>query len=107
MRPPDVNRSAADFAVVFEPDEPVDACHGHVRFGLQAIKGAGTNAIAAIVSERVKAGPFRDLHDFCTRVDLRAVNKATLEALVKGGAFDSLHGVQARASLMATIPDAV
>ncbi|MFZ4721888.1 MAG: DNA polymerase III subunit alpha [Phycisphaerales bacterium] len=107
VRPPDVNRSAADFAVVFEPDEAVDACHGHVRFGLQAIKGAGTNAIAAIVQERTKAGPFRDLHDFCARVDLRAVNKATLEALVKGGAFDSLHGVQARASLMATIPDAV
>jgi DNA polymerase III subunit alpha len=107
VRPPDVNRSAADFAVVFEPGEAVDACHGHVRFGLQAIKGAGTNAIGAIVQERAKSGPFRDLHDFCARVDLRAVNKATLEALVKGGAFDSLHGVQARASLMATIPDAV
>jgi DNA polymerase-3 subunit alpha len=107
VRPPDVNRSAADFAVVFEPDETVDACHGHVRFGLQAIKGAGMNAIAAIVQERGKAGPFRDLHDFCSRVDLRAVNKATLEALVKGGAFDSLHGVAARASLIASIPDAV
>ena len=107
VKPPDVNLSAADFAVVFGAGEPVDACHGHVRFGLQAIKGAGTSAIAAIVQERVKGGPFRDLHDFCARVDLRAVNRATIEALVKGGAFDSLHGLANRAAMVATIPDAV
>jgi DNA polymerase-3 subunit alpha len=107
VKPPDVNRSAADFAVVFEGGEPVDACHGHVRFGLQAIKGAGGAAIAAIVQERVRGGPFRDLHDFCSRVDLKAVNRATIEALVKGGAFDALHGQPARAAMIATIPEAL
>jgi DNA polymerase-3 subunit alpha len=107
VRPPDVNLSAADFAVVFAEGEAVDACHGHVRFGLQAIKGAGGGAIAAIVAERTKSGAFTGLHDFCARVDLRAVNRATIEALVKGGAFDSLHGLDARASMVATIPDAI
>jgi len=107
VRPPDINLSAADFAVVFPELEVVDALHGHVRFGLQAIKGAGMGAIAAIVQERMQGGAFGGLHDFCARVDLRAVNRATIEALVKGGAFDSLHGVQARASMMATINDAI
>ena len=68
VRPPDVNLSAADFAVVFGEGEPVDACHGHVRFGLQAIKGAGTGAIAAIVSERQRGGAFKGLHDFCAQI---------------------------------------
>jgi DNA polymerase-3 subunit alpha len=107
VRPPDVNLSDADFAVVYGDGEPHDSVHGHVRFGLKAIKGSGETAIAAIVAERKERGRFRDLFDFCDRVDLRAVNRATIEALVKGGAFDSLHGTEARAALVATIEDAI
>ena len=106
VRPPDLNLSQQDFAVVFGPDEPRDACHGHIRFGLQAIKGAGESAIRAILKAR-EAGPFRDVFDFCERCDLRSVNKATLEALVKAGAFDGLHGLDARASLAASIEEAM
>jgi DNA polymerase-3 subunit alpha len=107
VRPPDVNLSDADFSVVYADGEPHDSVHGHVRFGLKAIKGSGESAIAAIVAERKARGRFKDLFDFCDRVDLRAVNRATVEALVKGGAFDSLHGVEQRAALVATIEDAI
>jgi len=107
VRPPEVNLSDSDFAVVYGDGEPHDAVHGHVRFGLKAIKGAGENAIAAIVAERRAHGRFRDFFDFCDRVDLRSVNRATIEALVKGGAFDALHGVDARAALVATVEDAI
>ena len=107
VRPPDVNLSYEDFAVVYGDGEPRDGVHGHVRFGLKAIKGSGETAIGAIVAERRANGRFRDLFDFCDRVDLRAVNRATVEALIKGGAFDGLHGVEARAALAATVEDAM
>ncbi|MFO0962697.1 MAG: DNA polymerase III subunit alpha [Phycisphaerales bacterium] len=107
VKPPDVNLSDADFSVVYLEGEPHDAVHGHVRFGLKAIKGSGETAIGAIVQERRTGGRFKDIFDFCERVDLRSVNRATIEALVKGGAFDSLHGVDSRAALVATIEDAV
>jgi DNA polymerase-3 subunit alpha len=107
VRPPDINRSDADFAVVFESDEPRDALHGHVRFGLRAIKGAGSRAIDAIVAERTARGPFRSLHDFCERIPPGAVTKSTIEALVICGAFDSVHSRDARASMIATIEPAV
>jgi DNA polymerase-3 subunit alpha len=107
VKPPDVNLSDADFSVVHLPGEARDHLHGHVRFGLKAIKGAGDAAIRAIVSERDRGGTFKDIFEFCERVDLRSVNRATIEALVKAGAFDSLHGVDARAALAATIDDAV
>jgi DNA polymerase-3 subunit alpha len=107
VKPPDINLSDEDFAVVFMPDEPRTNCHGHVRFGLKAIKGAGEAAIRAIVAERKRGGPFKGLFDFCERVDLRTVNKSVIESLVKAGAFDALHGVAARASLIASIESAV
>ena len=105
--PPDINLSAADFTVVFGPDEPRDHLHGHVRFGLRAIKGAGNAAIRSIIGEREANGPYASLFDFCERVDLRGVNKATIEALIKCGAFDSVHGRDARAALVASIEDAM
>ncbi len=107
VKPPDVNLSDADFSVVHLPGEPRDSVNGHVRFGLKAIKGAGDAAIRAIVAERERGGMYRDIFEFCERVDLRSVNRATIEALVKAGAFDTLHGVPARAALAATIDDAV
>ena len=59
-----------------------------IRFGLGAIKGVGAKAVNAIVEQRERGGPFRDLFDFCERVDLTAVNRGAIEALICAGAFD-------------------
>ncbi len=107
VRPPDVNVSDADFSVVMDPEEPCDACHGHVRFGLDAIKGVSRAAIDAIVAERKKGGAFQSIFDFTSRVDLKAVNRATIESLVKGGAFDSLHGAPNRAAVFKAIEESI
>ncbi len=77
--PPDVNLSDHEFVVV----------EGNIRFGLDAVKGVGYAAVEAIKKARAEGGPFRDLWDFCARVDGRAVNKKSIEALVKCGAFGS------------------
>ncbi len=103
VRPPDINLSDVDFTVVFEKDEPRDPDHGHIRFGLSAVKGVGDKAIAAVIaarSNRKGAGAFKSLLDFCERVPMGAVNRATLEALIKCGAFDSIHGREQRAALV-------
>jgi DNA polymerase-3 subunit alpha len=68
---------------------------------LGAIKGTGQQAIDAIVKAREEGGPFTSLFDFCVRVDRSRLNKRTVEALVKAGAFDSLQ--RNRASLAASI----
>jgi DNA polymerase-3 subunit alpha len=77
--PPDVNLSDHEFVVV----------DGNIRFGLDAVKGVGYAAVEAIKHARGEGGPFRDLWDFCARVDGRAVNKKAIEALIKSGAFGS------------------
>jgi len=107
VRPPDINRSQAEFTVVFDGDEPRDHVHGHIRFGLSAIKGAGKAAIRSIIGERETHGSYESLFDFCERVDLRSVNKATIEALIKCGAFDAVHSKHERAALALSIDDAV
>ena len=80
VAPPDVNASRADFSV----------SDGKIRFGLAAIKGCGVQAAEAIAAERAKAGPYRDLHDFCGRLDPSVVNKTAIENLAKAGALDAL-----------------
>ncbi|MHC4649284.1 MAG: DNA polymerase III subunit alpha [Planctomycetota bacterium] len=107
VKPPGVNLSEANFSVVFMADETPDACRGHVRFGLDAIKGVSTSAINAIIDERRAHGPFTSIFDFCERVDLRSVNKATIEALVKSGALDSVHRLEERSAAVAAIADAI
>ncbi|HRQ76391.1 MAG TPA: DNA polymerase III subunit alpha [Phycisphaerales bacterium] len=107
VKPPDINLSEANFSVVFADGEPRDALHGHVRFGLGAIKNAGKGAVAGIIEERRKNGPFAGIFDFCERVTSRTANKATIEALIKGGAFDSIHGTKNRAAVFAAIDDAI
>ncbi len=77
--PPDVNLSDHEFVVV----------EGNIRFGLDAVKGVGYQAVEAIRAARDEGGPFTDLWDFCARVDCRAVNKKAIEALIKCGAFGS------------------
>jgi DNA polymerase-3 subunit alpha len=77
--PPDVNLSDHDFVVV----------DGNIRFGLDAVKGVGYQAVEAIKRAREDGGPFTSIWDFCCRVDGRAVNKRAIEALIKCGAFGS------------------
>ena len=75
--PPDVNKSYAWFSV--EGDA--------IRFGMAAIKNVGENPVKAIVEEREKNGPFRDIFDFCNRMDTRNINRRVIESLNKAGAF--------------------
>lgn len=107
VKPPDINLSQSKFSVVYNDDEPKDNLHGHVRFGLDAIKGAGHSTISSIVEERDKGGPFSSIFDFCERIPTRTVNKATVESLIKCGAFDSVHGEELRAAALAAIDDAI
>ncbi len=79
--PPDVNSGDYLFGVDGE---------GNIIYGLGAIKGVGEGPIDAIVKARVEGGSFRDLFDFCQRIDTKKVNKRCLEALIRSGAFDHL-----------------
>jgi len=77
---PDVNQSDSDFVVR----------EGGIRFGMSAIRNVGEGVTQRIVVARTEGGLFSDFHDFCERVDPTALNKRTVESLVKAGAFDSL-----------------
>ncbi len=107
IHPPDINVSQADFTVAWDDSQARTNCNGHIRFGLGAIKGVGRVAIDGILAERDKGGSFTSLHDLCARVSSRAVNRATLEALIESGALDSLHGNGRRAAMIASVEDAV
>lgn len=96
VSPPDINKSDYFFRVIDDQ---------HLMYGLGAIKGVGEAAIENIVAARNQDGAFKDLFDFCARVDLRKVNKRVLEALIKSGCFDSFGAH--RASLMATLNNAL
>jgi DNA polymerase-3 subunit alpha len=90
--PPDINLSGYRFA----PENTKQ-----IRYGLGAIKGTGEAAISAIVAEREKEGPFKDLFNLVRRVDKRSVNRRTLESLIRAGAFDSIN--DHRAALLASV----
>ncbi len=99
FEPPDVNRGNYRF-------EPVS--DKVIRYGLGAVKGSGQQAVEAIIAAREgqyptgsQGGPFTSLFDFCARVERSKINKRTIEALIKAGAFDSLQ--LNRASLMASV----
>ncbi|CAM2148016.1 DNA polymerase III subunit alpha [Pararobbsia alpina] len=95
--PPDINQSAYRF-------EPVGEADGSraktIRYGLGAVKGSGQSAIEEILRAR-EDGPFKDLYDFCSRIDRRVVNRRTIEAMIRAGAFDSLNAN--RAQLLASV----
>ncbi len=93
--PPDVNHSFVDFAVR----------DGKILFGLSAIKGCGGSAGESIVAAREKGEPFKSIFDFCERVDPSDCNRATIETLIKAGAFDSMGA--RRAQLMSAVEKAV
>jgi len=94
--PPDVNTSDYKFV-------PVDA--KTIRYGLGALKGVGEPAVKAILAARGQGGEFRDLFDFCERVDRRLVNRRAVDALIRAGALDQLAGHKDchRAQLLATV----
>jgi DNA polymerase-3 subunit alpha len=82
--PPDVNRSDAFFTIdKGESGEPA------IRFGLAAVKNVGEGAVRPILVEREKGGAFTSIDDFCSRADLRGLNRRALESLIKAGAFDA------------------
>jgi DNA polymerase-3 subunit alpha len=93
---PDVNLSAFRFTV----DD-----RGRIIYGLGAVKGMGEGPVESIIAGREQGGAYRDIFDFCQRVDSRKVNKRVLEALIRSGAFDSLD--VERAVLMVAMPEAV
>jgi len=81
IRPPDINRSMADF----------DVENGEVLYALGAIRNVGFEAMQSVVQAREEGGKFTDLFDFLERIDPKAVNKRALENLARAGAFDSIH----------------
>ncbi|MEK9144430.1 MAG: OB-fold nucleic acid binding domain-containing protein, partial [Elusimicrobiota bacterium] len=95
---PDVRRSEAAFSIE----------GGSIRFGLTAVKNVGSSAAQAICAARLQE-PFSSLDDFCRRVDLRAVNRKTIESLIKAGGMDSLlpdaPAGAARARLMSALEE--
>ena len=101
MLPPDINQSDYRFVPVGEPGKKSN----QIRYGLGAVKGSGQNAIENIVASRVADGPFKDLFDFCKRVDKRQVNRRTIESLIRAGAMDCLG--KDRAILLATVSLAI
>ena len=86
LLPPDVNRSAANFTVEDGPDGPA------IRYALAAIRGVGVQAVEVLVAERRASGPFADMFDLTARTGSRVLNRRLLEALIRAGALDTLHG---------------
>lgn len=83
---PNINKSSADFTVE----------NGNIRYALGAVKGVSAAAMAGIVSEREKNGPFKSISDFCHRIDIKFINRKQLEQLIKAGAFDDLDPNRAK-----------
>ena len=79
--PPDINESGLDFTIINDKS---------IRFGMRAIKNVGSNIVQNILEERIKKGKFKDIKDFINRVKDRAINKKTMEALIKTGVFDTI-----------------
>lgn len=92
---PNVNTCRADFSVA----------EGKIFFGLSAIKGCGGSAAEAIAAQRMKNGPFKDIFDFCERVDVSQCGRATIEALIRAGGMDCFGA--RRSQLMAVVEKAL
>lgn len=79
--PPNINTGAGKFVAV----------DGRIQYGMEAIKGVGSNAVAELVKERRENGKYESVYDFAQRIDSKVCNKRTLESLFQAGAFDSLN----------------
>jgi DNA polymerase-3 subunit alpha len=93
VEPPQVNLSEYKFTAADEKT---------VIYGLGAIKGVGEAAIESIIEERGKEGPYKDIFEFCRRIDLRKANRRVMESLIRAGALDGLG--KNRATLMLQLP---
>lgn len=93
--PPDVNESYTGFTVVGK----------NISFGMGAIKNVGTKAVKEIIDERTENGKFKDLFDFCKRLNAGKITSRVVECLIKAGAFDSIN--TNRSQLLAGLPDAI
>ncbi|MFA5629336.1 MAG: DNA polymerase III subunit alpha [Dehalococcoidales bacterium] len=82
--PPDINRSEVDFTI-----ESTEDGTQAIRFGLEAIKNVGVNAVKPIIEERRANGDYKTIEDMCRRVDICGINKRVMESLIKAGAMDS------------------
>jgi DNA polymerase-3 subunit alpha len=107
--PPDVNDSDRDFTPIYESESAGKrkkaAAVGVIRFGLMAVRGVGEKAANAVIEERRNRGRFASLFDFCQRIDQRQINRSTIEALIKCGAFASTGA--RRSQLLAALDGAV
>ena len=101
LLPPDVNAGEYKFTVNLQ---------GEIVYGIGAIKGVGEAPVEAILEARSEGGPFKDLFDFCARVDLKRLNKRVVEKLIYAGALDQLGPDKTqpgRATLLASLKDAM
>ncbi len=98
--PPCINHSQVEFSAEIIPNEKdPDKCGGFmsdnilrgVRYALAGLKNVGSSAMQSLVDERNKNGKFKDLSDFCARIDVKMVNKRAIESLAKAGGFDCLN----------------
>jgi DNA polymerase-3 subunit alpha len=103
--PPDINESQFRFTPEGPPPSVTGKRVTNIRYGLGGVKGSGQNAIEAIVAARKSGGKFKDLFDFCKRVDKKQINRRTIESLIRAGAMDCF-GVD-RAVLMASVSFAI
>jgi DNA polymerase-3 subunit alpha len=92
--PPDINESFREFSVVPKTDQ--------IRFGLFAIKNVGDAVVNIIISERKDNGPFKSMEDFVTRVEGKALNKKSMESMIRSGVFDRF---EERGTLLANLED--
>jgi len=99
--PPDVNESQFRFTPEGPPRSVTGKQVSNIRYGLGGVKGAGQGAIEAIIAAREEGGKFKDLFDFCLRVDRKQINRRTIESLIRAGAMDCF-GVD-RAVLLASV----
>jgi len=99
--PPDVNESQFRFTPEGEARSVTGKQVTNIRYGLGGVKGAGQGAIEAIIAARTSGGKFKDLFDFCNRVDRKQINRRTIESLIRAGAMDAF-GVD-RAVLLASV----
>ncbi|MCA8959014.1 MAG: DNA polymerase III subunit alpha [Planctomycetes bacterium] len=95
VRPPSINYSGHNFTVR----------GGEIHYGLVAVKGVGEKAVEEVLREREANGPYESLFDFTSRVDLKAVNKTTVEQLIRCGAFDEIG--PSRSRMVAVVKDAM
>ena len=93
--PPDINHSSHAFKMTDQRS---------ISYGLGAIKGVGNAAIESVEHERLANGPFKSLDDFCNRIDLKRLNRRTMETLVRSGSMDMLDPDRNRARLLHELP---